>query len=113
MGEFDFSIVKNPEIFQQNRLEAHSDHVCYKNEGEMQLGQSSYRMELDGVWKFAYAQNMLLAQQDFEKADYDCSSWEDIRVPAHIQMEGYGVPHYTNLTYPWDGTENIRPGEIP
>lgn len=113
MGEFDFSIVKNPEIFQQNRLNAHSDHICYKNEAEMQFAHSSYRMELDGVWKFAYAQNMQLAQQDFEKTDYDCSAWEDIRVPAHIQMEGYGVPHYTNLTYPWDGTENIRPGEIP
>ena len=31
MGEFDINIVKNPEIFEQNRLAAHSDHVCYKN----------------------------------------------------------------------------------
>ena len=28
-------------------------------------------------------------------------------------MEGYGSPHYTNTTYPWEATEKIKPGEIP
>lgn len=28
-------------------------------------------------------------------------------------MEGYGVPQYCNIQYPWDGSENIEPGEIP
>ena len=30
----------------------------------------------------------------FEKETYDCHCWDDIRVPAHIQMEGYDVPQY-------------------
>lgn len=30
MSNFDSNIIKNPEIFEQNRLAAHSDHVCYK-----------------------------------------------------------------------------------
>ena len=34
MSNFDSNIIKNPEIFEQNRLAAHSDHVCYKNELE-------------------------------------------------------------------------------
>lgn len=34
MSDFDSNIIKNPEIFEQNRLAAHSDHVCYKNELE-------------------------------------------------------------------------------
>ena len=72
MGEFDINIVKNPEIFEQNRLAAHSDHVCYKNIKEKILGKSSYRMNLNGLWKFAYAKNMALAIEGFEKADYDC-----------------------------------------
>ena len=113
MGEFDINIVKNPEIFEQNRLAAHSDHVCYKNIKEKILGKSSYRMNLNGLWKFAYAKNMALAIEGFEKADYDCSNWDEIRVPAHIQMEGYGVPIYTNTTYPWEADEFIEPGEIP
>lgn len=28
MSNFDSNIIKNPEIFEQNRLAAHSDHVC-------------------------------------------------------------------------------------
>lgn len=49
----------------------------------------------------------------FEAADYDCKGWDEIRVPAHIQMEGYDVPIYTNTTYPWEADEFIKPGEVP
>ena len=113
MGDFDFNIVTNPEIFQENRLPAHSDHICYRNEYEKQTRQTSLRFNLNGIWKFAYAKNMNLAVKDFEKADYNCKNWDEIRVPAHIQMEGYDIPQYTNTTYPWEGKEYIEPGQIP
>ena len=54
MKEFDYEIVKNPQIFQQNRMAAHSDHICYGNEKEERQGSSSYRVDLNGLWKFAY-----------------------------------------------------------
>ena len=68
MKKFDFTIVKNPEIVQENTLPAHSDHVCMPNwfEGE----HNSFRMSLDGLWKFSYAKNMDLAVNDFEKENY-------------------------------------------
>mgnify|MGYP000820021081 CR=1 FL=1 len=34
-------------------------------------------------------------------------------MPAHIQMEGYDAPQYANVQYPWEGHEDIHPGEIP
>lgn len=113
MNNFDPNIIKNPEIFEQNRLAAHSDHVCYKNELEKIKGKSSLRYDMNGLWKFAYAKNQSLAPCGFEAADYDCKSWDEIRVPAHIQMEGYDVPIYTNTTYPWEADESIKPGEVP
>lgn len=113
MGNFDSDIIKNPEIFEQNRLAAHSDHVCYKNELEKIKGKSSLRYDMNGLWKFAYAKNQSLAPCGFEAADYDCKGWDEIRVPAHIQMEGYDVPIYTNTTYPWEADESIKPGEVP
>ena len=113
MSNFDPNIIKNPEIFEQNRLAAHSDHVCYKNELEKIKGKSSLRYDMNGLWKFAYAKNQSLAPCGFEAADYDCKSWDEIRVPAHIQMEGYDVPIYTNTTYPWEADEFIKPGEVP
>lgn len=113
MSNFDSNIIKNPEIFEQNRLAAHSDHVCYKNELEKIKGKSSLRYDMNGLWKFAYAKNQSLAPCGFEAADYDCKDWDEIRVPAHIQMEGYDVPIYTNTTYPWEADESIKPGEVP
>ena len=113
MSNFDSNIIKNPEIFEQNRLAAHSDHVCYKNELEKIKGKSSLRYDMNGLWKFAYAKNQSLAPCGFEAADYDCKGWDEIRVPAHIQMEGYDVPIYTNTTYPWEADESIKPGELP
>lgn len=113
MSNFDPNIIKNPEIFEQNRLAAHSDHVCYKNELEKIKGKSSLRYDMNGLWKFAYAKNQSLAPCGFEAADYDCKNWDEIRVPAHIQMEGYDVPIYTNTTYPWEADEAIKPGEVP
>ena len=34
-------------------------------------------------------------------------------MPAHIQLEGYDRPQYVNVQYPWDGQEQVEPGEIP
>ena len=113
MSNFDSNIIKNPEIFEQNRLAAHSDHVCYKNELEKIKEKSSLRYDMNGLWKFAYAKNQSLVPCGFEAADYDCKGWDEIRVPAHIQMEGYDVPIYTNTTYPWEADESIKPGEVP
>lgn len=113
MAEFNFEIVKNPEIFEENRMAAHSDHEYYVSEKDAMSGDREFKYDLNGTWKFAYAKNPTLAIPDFFKTEYSCKEWEDIRVPAHIQFEGYDVPQYANTQYPWEGHENIRPGEIP
>ncbi len=113
MEEFNYEIVRNPENFMQNRLEAHSDHEFYGSENAEKTGVSDFKLLLNGIWKFSYAKNYSSAIIGFHKMEYDCRSWDDIRVPAHIQMEGYDVPQYANTQYPWEGHENIRPGEIP
>ncbi len=112
MSEFNFSIVKNPEIFQENRLPAHSDHEFYRFE-ETESGVSDFKYSLNGVWKFSYAKNYESTVKDFYEMDYNARTWDTIRVPAHINMEGYGNPAYVNTQYPWDGKEEVRPGEIP
>ncbi|MBQ2088719.1 MAG: beta-galactosidase, partial [Lachnospiraceae bacterium] len=113
MRNFQYSIVSDPEIFQENRMEAHSDHEFFSNEDAVFDGISDFKYFLNGVWKFSYAKNYDSAIKNFYEMDYDCHSWDEIRVPAHIQMEGYGVPQYANTQYPWEGQDNPRPGEIP
>ena len=113
MREFDIEIVKNPEIFMENRIAAHSDHIIYKTIQEAEEENSSFYVSLDGIWKFHYGKNYASTVKGFEKPEYDCKNWDNIRVPAHIQMEGYDIPQYANIQYPWDGREDVMPGEIP
>ena len=112
MKVFDYSLVKDPQYFCDGRLEAHSDHVYYGTDDNCE-GESSFRHSLNGLWKFQYAVNYTSALKGFEKEDYNCRDWADIHVPAHIQMEGYDVPQYANVQYPWEGREDIHLGEIP
>ncbi len=113
MNVFDYQKVKDPRYFRDGRLDAHSDHPYYASAREAEEKVSGFTESLNGFWKFHYARNHGSAIPGFESADYDCRSWEDIRVPAHIQMEGYDVPQYANTQYPWEGHEDIAPGEIP
>ena len=105
--------LKNPLFYGENRTAAHSDHKYYVSEAEFAQNIQSLKKTLDGVWKFRYAKNLAEAPEGFYKMDADCLNWEDICVPAHIQLEGYDRPQYVNVQYPWDGHEVIEPGEIP
>ena len=113
MKTFDYSLVKDPQYFKDGRMDAHSDHTYYRDGEEAKEKETSFRYDLNGIWKFHYARNYGSAIPGFEKTEYCCKDWDDIRVPAHIQMEGYDVPQYANVQYPWEGHEDIHPGEIP
>lgn len=113
MTKSDYEKIKDPQFFKDNVLPAHAALNLYADEKEAARGESSLKQSLDGVWKFSYAINIASAVKGFEQESYDCRPWADIRVPAHIQMEGYDIPQYVNTQYPWDGREEILPGEIP
>ena len=100
---FEIKKIHDPKFFKENCMAAHSDHVAYADEKEAEERKSSFRLPLDGVWKFHYARNYAQTVSGFEAEDFDCKCWEDIRVPAHIQMEGYDIPQYVNIQYPWEG----------
>ncbi len=103
----------NPEIFQENRLNAHSDHEIFRSADEYIAGESSFSYSLNGKWKFSYASCPDMAIEDFYKEDYPCKNWDSITVPAHIQLEDYDVPQYANVEYPWEGVVPVDLGEVP
>ena len=111
--EFDVKKIHDPKFFKENCMAAHSDHVTYKNEAEAMEQNSSFRLSLDGIWKFNKEKNDAQTIPGFEAEDYNCRPWDDIRVPAHIQMEGYDIPQYANIQYPWDGREDVWRDAVP
>ena len=110
---FDVSKIADPEYFAENRLPAHSDHRWFRSAEEAAAGVSGYEQSLSGLWKFHYAKNPGQTIAGFEAVDHDCGGWDDIPVPAHIQLQGYDRPQYTNVQYPWDGYEPVGPGAVP
>ena len=105
----DIKWLENPEIFRVNRLDAHSDHICYATPEE---AESSLRQSLDGSWRFAFSENPASRPADFWQENFDLSAFGTITVPGHIQTQGYGQIQYTNKLYPWDGHAELRPPHI-
>ncbi|MGM7721550.1 glycoside hydrolase family 2 TIM barrel-domain containing protein [Metabacillus sp. Hm71] len=100
-------------VFAVNRIPAHSDHLYYETVQEARERRPmKWRHSLNGSWKFSYAVNPETRAKSFYQADFDCSGWDTIQVPGHIQLQGYGNPQYVNTMYPWDGVTHVRPPEI-
>lgn len=113
MRKFDLSYLENSEIYEVNRLESKSDHKFYRNLDELLEDNSSFKIELNGDWKFHYSKNLDGIINNFYEEDYNTESWDNIKVPGHIQLQGYDKPHYVNTMYSWDGHDDILPPLVP
>ncbi|GGG23374.1 glycoside hydrolase family 2 TIM barrel-domain containing protein [Paenibacillus abyssi] len=106
----------NPDIFALNRMEAHTDSIHYTTVEEAldaKPKQSSSYFSLNGSWKFSFAENPEQRIKNFYSQDYDYSGWADMPVPSHWQLQGYDYPQYTNIRYPWQDTEEVKPPFAP
>ena len=62
--------------------------------------RSPFYLNLNGIWKFNWVKHPDLRPKDFYKPGYDVSWWDKLEVPSCWQMKGYGIPIYTNVTFP-------------
>lgn len=94
---------ENPEIFGINKEPARATFMPYANEqqaiADVYAG-SPYFMSLNGTWKFNWHKSPADKPEGFYKAGYDVSKWDNIQVPGNWELQGFGVPIYTNITYP-------------
>lgn len=105
----DLAWLENPQVFQVNREDAHSDHRFYESLEELGCGTMKLRQSLNGTWRFVYAENPSCRQAEFYREDYNIDGFDEIQVPGHIQLQGYDKCHYVNTMYPWDGHSELRP----
>ncbi len=110
--EFNYDWISDPKVFAVNRIQAYSDHEYYADYDEIDE-ESSFKVSLNGLWNFHYASNFSQVIKGFEKNEFDTRNWDKIKVPGHIQLQGYDSPIYVNQMYPWSGYEDIKPGQIP
>ncbi len=108
----NFEWIKDPTIFQINRLDNKASIQLYRSQVELLNEKTSLRQSLNGTWKFEYATSIETCNKEFYNEGYDCTNWADIQVPGHLQTQGYGSLQYVNQIYPWSGLEQLLPGEV-
>jgi beta-galactosidase len=94
---------ENPENFGINKEPARVSAFPYSNEQQAiadVYSASPYYQSLDGTWKFNWHKKPADKPESFYKDGYDVSKWGTIQVPGNWELQGYGTPIYTNITYP-------------
>jgi beta-galactosidase len=94
---------ENPRVYGINKEPGRATYTPFPDEqSAVSEGRSSsFTESLNGMWKFHWVRRPEDRPADFYEPNFDVSSWKEIRVPANWEMEGYGTPIYTNITYPF------------
>ena len=113
---------QDPHVSSINREPMTAHFIPYKNEQEAMQRynlcdterlkcdpKAERRIQLDGKWRFMYAQNIEKAPKDFFRKDFDASSWSYIQVPGSWELQGFDAPIYTDVSYPFP----VNPPFVP
>jgi beta-galactosidase len=93
--------------FRNGQLDIHECVVPYASQNYQKIrsqaySASPYYLNLNGSWKFNWAEDPTKRPTDFYKADFDASAWSNIKVPGNWQCQGYGTKVYVNEAYEFD-----------
>jgi beta-galactosidase len=95
---------ENPQLFELNKEKPHATFMLFDKKQDVindDYSKSAYYQSLNGIWKFVYVDKYANRQQNFYKTDLDDSKWSNLTVPSNWELKGFGIPIYTNVTYPF------------
>lgn len=110
------SIIENPEVVEINKLPARASFFAFESKASAKVNDvenSKNYKSLNGIWKFKWTKSPKNRPVDFYKENYNTNLWDDISVPANWELEGYGIPIYTNKPYPFSFNSIPNPPDIP
>jgi beta-galactosidase len=101
---FNYTEWENEKIIDINKEPAHATFMTYPSEGMALVNdfrRSPWYKSLNGNWKFHYIDQPENRPQDFYKTDFNDAAWKTIPVPGNWELNGFGLPIYTNIIYPF------------
>lgn len=110
--KFDFTEWENPTKVDLNKLAPHVTFVPFQSQNaaiNQEIEKSSSYKSLNGLWKFSYVDKPADRSLDFFKSNFDDKNWGNITVPSNWEMQGYGIPIYTNVKYPFPANPPFIP----
>jgi len=87
---------ENPEVIGINKEKPHAYGFLEEKKANDPLVRS-----LDGIWKFKWSPDPQSRPVDFYSESYSTKEWDNIVVPGNWELQGFGTPIYTNITYPF------------
>lgn len=111
MKKFDYKVLSNPRIFEQNTIEPHTNlrtdkEYCFE-------GDVPTAVLLNGKWKFKFSDRQY-DFQGFENPNFDVSDWNLISVPGEIELNcDECEPYYVNAGFTFNGREQLSQPDIP
>ena len=97
---------ENPAVLGINKLPYHATLQLPSRQNECKE-----IISLDGQWQFCWSKDPESRPVGFEAPDYNVSKWDRITVPGNWQLQGYGMPIYTNSQYPFRRNQPSVTGE--
>lgn len=98
---------ENPEVFSRNKEQPRASFIPFQSREQLQMKKataSSFYTSLNGTWQFNIVDKPADRPLDFFKPEFDATNWKTIDVPANWELQGFGYPIYTNVTYPHEKT---------
>jgi len=105
---------ENSEVFCKNKEPAHCTLIPFSDIESaltVSVDNSQYYQSLNGEWKFNWVKKPAKRPKEFHKIIFKDDMWDEIHVPSNWQLKGYGIPIYTNITYPY--SLSLKKKEIP
>jgi beta-galactosidase len=91
---------ENPAIIEIGKEPPHAHFIPLANKNETS-DNSSLIKSLNGIWKFNYVDKPDERPASFFKNNFNDASWKKIEVPSNWEWQGFGIPIYTNIKYPF------------
>ena len=107
--------LKNPRITGINNEPMHATLMPFQSGDAALKGSregSSFYHSLNGQWKFSWVSKPADRPTDFYKPAFDVSGWKEITVPGNWQFQGYDIPIYVNIKYPFKKDPPYIPAEF-
>jgi beta-galactosidase/beta-glucuronidase len=93
----------DPLVIARNKEAGHVNLVPYPDVTSALEGDAAAAnvRSLNCHWRFRWFPNPASVPEDFWAPDYDDVDWDEILVPGNWQTQGFGLPMYTNVQYPF------------
>jgi beta-galactosidase len=107
---------ENPNVIDRNKETGRASFVLYQDEASAITDipeNSKLYQSLNGTWKFSIVKKPANKPLNFFEVNFNNTNWKNIEVPSNWELQGFDIPIYTNITYPFpknppfiDGTYN-------